>query len=93
MYITIFYMFILAVFISAIGGFLLYKMFLKFFQSPLSLIYIVGGILTLVISYPITKLLLFGGIWYFHLPVTGLALMLYILFLIMSNKTYGEAQP
>jgi len=86
MYITIFYLFVLAIFISAIGGFMFYKILCKIFQLSKSLNYILGGIASLILSYPITKLLLFGGVWYFHLPIAELAVILYVIFLIMSNK-------
>lgn len=90
MYITIFYLFVLAIFTSSIGGFVVYKMLYKTLQLSKKLNYLLGGITTLILSYPITKLLLFGGIWYFHLPISGLALVLYIIFLIISNKNQAK---
>lgn len=89
MYITLFYLFVLAIFTSALGGFLFYKVCYKFLKLSKSLTYILGCVICVILSYPITKLLLFGGIWYFHLPIAGLAVVLYFLFLKMGNK-YAE---
>ncbi len=85
MYITYLGLFIIAIFISAIGGFLSYKILQKNFQLSKSLNYILGAIITLILSYPLTKLLLFGGIWFFHLPVAGLSIILYLIFLKWSK--------
>lgn len=83
-YLTIMYMFMLAVIVSAIGGFILYKVSYKKFSRTPS--YLLGGLLTLFLSIPLTKLLLFGGIWFYHLPIALLAVVVYIAFLMYSNN-------
>lgn len=83
-YLTIMYMFMLAVIISAIGGFIFYKLIYKKFSITLS--YVLGGFSSLLLSIPLTKLLLFGGIWFYHLPIAFLAVVVYIAFLMYSNN-------
>ncbi|NYF26140.1 hypothetical protein HDC33_003008 [Sporosarcina sp. JAI121] len=82
-YLTTFYIFVLAVFVSAIGGFMFYKVSCKKLSRTLS--YILGGIASLLLSYPMTKLLLLGGVWFFHLPIAVLSIVVYVAFLLNSN--------
>lgn len=83
-YLTIMYLFMLAVIISAIVGFIFYLLIYKKFSRTLS--YVLGGFLSLLLSIPLTKLLLFGGIWFYHLPIALLAIVVYIAFLMYSNN-------
>ena len=83
-YLTIMYMFTLTVIISAIGGFIFYKVSYKRISRTLS--YVLGGLLSLLLSIPLTKLLLFGGIWFYHFPIALLAVVVYIAFLMYSNN-------
>ncbi|MEK5187253.1 hypothetical protein [Solibacillus sp. FSL W7-1324] len=82
-YLTIMYIFMTVVFISAIGGFIFYKVSYKKLSRTLS--YIVGGLVSILLSFPLTKLLLFGGVWFYHLPIAVLAVVVYIAFLLFSK--------
>lgn len=79
-YLTIIYIFVLAVFISAIGGFLIYKVSHNFKAGSLS--QILGGIVTLVLSY-LMALMIFEGVWFF--PIAVIAIVVYIGFLLFSK--------
>ena len=74
-YLTIMYMFTLAVIISAFGGFIFYKVSYKKISRTLS--YILGGLLSVLLSIPLTKLLLFGGTWFYHFLIAFLAVVVY----------------
>ncbi len=82
-YLTIIYTFVLAVFISAIGGFLIYKVTRNFLNVGL-FCEILGGIVSLVLSYLIA-LMIFEGVWFFSLPMAVMAIVVYIAFLLFSN--------
>lgn len=86
-YLTILYICLLAVFISAIGGFLSYKVSRKFFNAE-ALRYILGGIVALLLSYPMTIFLQLGGVWFFHLPIAVLAIVLYVAFYLNSKGNW-----
>ncbi|MBC9721085.1 MAG: hypothetical protein H9W82_06940 [Lactobacillus sp.] len=82
-YLTILYIFVLVVFISAIGGFLIYKVTHNFLNVGL-FCKILGGIVSLVLSYLIA-LMIFEGVWFFSLPMAVMAIVVYIAFLLFSN--------
>lgn len=82
-YLTILYIFVLAVFISAIGGFLIYKVSHNFLNAG-SICKILGGIVSLVLSYLIA-LMMFKGVWFYSLPLAVMAVVVYIAFLLFSN--------
>ena len=86
-YLTILYMCLLAMFISAIGGFLIYKVSHKVFNAE-ALRYILGGIAALLISYPMTIFLQLGGVWFYHLPIAVLAIVLYVAFHLNSKGNW-----
>lgn len=86
-YLTILYICLLAVFISAIGGFLSYKVSRKFFNAE-ALRYILGGIVALLLSYPMTIFLQLGGVWFYHLPIAVLAIVLYVAFYLNSKGNW-----
>ena len=81
-YLSILYIFVLAVFKSAIGGFLIYKVSHNFKAGSLS--QILGGIVTLVLSY-LMALMIFEGVWFFLLPIAVIAIVVYIGFLLFSK--------
>lgn len=82
-YLTVFYMFVFAVFVSAIGGFLIYKVSHKFFNAK-GLSQILGGIVSIFLNYLIA-LLIFQGVWFFSLPMAVMAIVIYIALLLFSN--------
>ena len=82
-YLTILYIFALAVFVSAIGGFLIYKVSHNFLNAG-SLSQILGGIVSLVLSY-LMALMIFEGVWFFLLPIAVIAIVVYIGFLLFSK--------
>ncbi|MFS0878367.1 hypothetical protein [Solibacillus isronensis] len=84
-YLTILYIFVLAVFISAIGGFLIYKVSHNFNAGSLS--QILGGIVSLVLSY-LMALMIFEGVWFFLLPIAVIAIVVYIGFLLFSKGNF-----
>lgn len=81
-YLTILYIFVLAVFISAIGGFLIFKVSHNFKAGSLS--QILGVIVTLVLSY-LMALIIFEGVWFYLLPIAVIAIVVYIGFLLFSK--------
>ncbi len=83
MYLPIFYLCVLSVFVSAIGGFFTYKVFHKYFKVG-ALTYILGGLLSLLLSY-LMALLMFGGTLFYSVTIALLAIVLYVLFLLISN--------
>lgn len=82
-YLTVLYIVVLAVFVSAIGGFLIYKVSHNFLNAG-SLSQTLGGIVSLVLSYLIA-LMFFEGVWFFSLPMAVMAIMIYIGFLLFSK--------
>jgi hypothetical protein len=56
-YLTIFYLCVLAVFVSALGGFTFYRVSDKKFSLSKTISYLLGGIVSILLSYPITKFL------------------------------------
>jgi len=86
-YLTILYMCLVALFISAIGGFPIYKVSHKYFNAE-ALRYILGGIGALLLSYPMTIFLQLGGVWFYHLPIAVLAIVLYVAFLLNSKGNW-----
>ena len=82
-YLTAFYLFVFAMFVSAIGGFLIYKVSHTFFSAG-AVGQLNGGIVSLFLSYLIA-LLLFEGVWFFTLPMSVMALVVYIAFLLFSK--------
>lgn len=83
-YLTIMYMFMIVVIISAICGYIFYKVSYKQISRKLSSV--LGGLLSLLLSIPLTKLLLFGGVWFYHLPIATLAVLVYIAFILYSDN-------
>jgi hypothetical protein len=76
-------MFIFSMLVSAIGGFLIYKVSHNFFSAG-ALGQLIGGIVSIFLSYLIA-LLLFEGVWFFTLPMAVMALVVYIAFLLFSK--------
>ena len=83
-YLTVMYMFMIVVIISAICGYIFYKVSYKKLSRKLSSV--LGGLLSLLLSIPLTKLLLFGGVWFYHLPISSLAVLVYISFILYSDN-------
>lgn len=81
-YLTILYIFVLAVFISAISGFFIFKVSHNFKAGSLS--QILGVIVTLVLSY-LMALIIFEGVWFYLLPIAVIAIVVYIGFLLFSK--------
>lgn len=82
-YLTAFYMFLVAVFVSAIGGFLIYKVSHKFLNAK-AISQILGVVVSLFLSYLIA-LMIFEGVWFFSLPMAVMVIVIYIAFLLFSN--------
>ena len=82
-YLTVLYIFVLAVFVSAIGGFLIYKVS-HISLNVGSLSQILGGIVSLVLSF-LVALMIFEGVWFFLLPIAVIAEVVYIGFLLFSK--------
>ncbi len=75
MYLTIFYLVLLAVFVSALSGFMFYRVSDKKFTLSTTLSYLFGGIVSLLL----------GGVWFYHVPIAVLAIVLYVAFLLNSK--------
>lgn len=80
MFYTILYMFVLSAFVSSVGGFIFYKLSNKFL-FPKGFSYILGGIVSLLLSYYFV--LKSASLWLLYGLIIGL--LLYILFLVLSN--------
>ncbi|MYL56738.1 hypothetical protein GLW20_04450 [Virgibacillus halodenitrificans] len=78
---TIFYMFVLLIFVSSVGGLIFYKLSYKFLL-PKTLSSILGGVVTLLLGYQITMLFVVYSLLYGIL----IALAVYIWFVAISNK-------
>ena len=74
-YLTILYIFVLAVF-------LIFKVSHNFKAGSLS--QILGVIVTLVLSY-LMALIIFEGVWFYLLPIAVIAIVVYIGFLLFSK--------
>lgn len=81
MYFTQLYLFTLSAFVSSVGGFIFYKLSNKFL-FPKKLSYILGGVVSLLLSYSFALLFILPLLFYGLL----IGLAVYILFLVLSEK-------
>lgn len=80
-YINIIYMLLFQLFISAVGGFVFYKVSSKFL-FPNNLSTVLGGVLSLLLGYSI--IFIFPEPWLIYGVVVGL--IIYILFVRLSRQ-------
>ena len=85
-YLTIFFVFVFAVVMSAAIGLLFYEASDKFLPSTV-IRHILGVGASVLISCLITALLLFG-VWYFYMATIGVGIMLYVLFVVSFGKHF-----
>ncbi|WP_301107247.1 hypothetical protein [Sporosarcina sp.] len=86
-YFTLIAVFVFSVVISAVVGFLFHQLCNQLLTSG-RIGYILGMVVSVLVSIIMTKLLLFE-IWYYYAAVIGVTILLYIV-LVRSTKSYHK---
>lgn len=83
-YLTAFYVIVFASFVSATCAIIFYKISNKKNILSETLGFILGIIVSLILSY-LMALRIFDGIWFYFLAIAGLALIVYVMFIKYSE--------
>lgn len=83
-YLTIFFVFVFTVVLSAATGFVFYEASTRLRLSKV-ICYAIGIGVSVLISCIMTKLLLFGA-WYFYFGTLGISVILCVLFIQLTER-------